>query len=365
MFRLPGTLLITQIPKFVSLKPFSMKFLYILSLALLCNCSIRAQQIITHGFMNYTICPDFYSQVERCTGWRQPTMGTSDYFHACAAGTDVGVPQNILGHQSCPDSAYVGLIAYTTSSIPDYKEYIGTTINPLIVGNTYTMSITVSLADTSTYATDGLGVFFTTYPFSDSSIATTVLRTPQVDYSSYGVITDKENWVTLTKTFVADSAYTNITVGCFKSEADITVQTVGPTPDIGAYAYYYISRIGVPDSTRDVVDTTTNVDTTTTNPPPVVLDTVHYGYPTAFTPNGDAQNNIFRIITAQKDKIKGYSLGVYNRWGQRVFITYNIDAGWDGTFNGIPQEIGTYFYMASFTINSEQKVVKGNVTLIR
>lgn len=361
---------------FVPLKPFSMKYLYILSFVLLCGFSAKAQQIVTHGFMNYILCPDAYSEVDRCNGWRQPTIGTSDYFHACAAGTDVWVPQNIFGYQTNADSAYTGLYTYAPTSVYDYKEYIGTSIDPLIVGHTYTMSITVSLADSSSYATDGLGVYFTTYPYQDLTNYTTILATPQVDYSSYGVLTNKTGWVTLTKTFVADSAYTDLVVGCFKQESALNIDTVGPETSLGGYAYYYIGRIGVPDSTREVVDTTTYVDTTThvdttttvdttTHHNPVVTDTIRYTFPSGFTPNGDGRNDVFRILTGDPGKIKGYSLSIFNRWGERVFQTYDIYAGWDGVYNGIPQEIGTYFYMAEFTADYKLKMAKGNFTLIR
>ncbi len=316
------------------------------------------QDIVTHGFVNYTTCPSYFSQVNVCTGWRQPTGGTSDYFNACATGTDVGVPHNYFGHQSHIDSAYTGLYTYV-ENIQDYREYIGTQIVPLIVGNRYTLSITVSLSDSSYYATDGLGVLFTTYEYSSLSY-TTINLTPQIEYSSYGTIRDKTNWVTLTSSFVADSAYKYIVVGCFK---DDTTQTRDPYQTETAnssekFSYYYISRIGVPDSTRD---TTIHVDTT--NQP--VIEPVPYTFPNAFSPNGDSHNNTFRIITSNYDKIQDYTLNIYNRWGQLVYTSNDPSNGWDGTFNGQPAEIATYFYYARFKTNNKEQTVKGDLTLVR
>jgi hypothetical protein len=55
-------------------------------------------------------------------------------------------------------------------------------------------------------------------------------------------------------------------------------------------------------------------------------------------------------------------------WGQLVYETTNADyfAGWDGTFEGAEQEMGTYVYVidASFN-NGEDFTTKGSFQLIR
>ena len=336
-----------------------MKHLSIIAYLLLCCCMASAQ-IVTPGFTHYTSCPVTYSQVDLCIGWHQPTAGTSDYFNVCAAGTDVGVPQNLLGYQDNMYNAYTGLCTYAPNAFYDYKEYIGTSIAPLTVGHTYTMSITVSLADSSSYATDGLGVFFSTYQLDSPSLYTTLHVTPQIDYSSYGTITDKTNWVTLIKTFVADSAYTSLIVGCFKPLGVLHIDSLasGSNDAVnGRFCYYYIGRIGIPDSINNSIDTI---------PPQVVItDSVKYIFPTGFTPNGDGLNDVFRITVAPGSVLEGYSLSIFNRFGQRVFFSHDPAAGWDGVFNDVPQEIGAYFYMATITVHSEEKIVKGDLTLVR
>jgi len=331
-----------------------MKSLSITTYLLIYYC-IASAQIITPGFINYTKCPDYYSQVMLCPGWYQPTGGTSDYFNACATGILVGVPGNLLGYQNTADNAYAGLLTYAPAAFVDYKEYIGTSIAPLIVGRTYTMSVTVSLADSSNYATDGLGVLFSTYRLSLPSQYSTLLIKPQVDYSSYGPITNKTDWVTLTETFVADSAYTNLTVGCFKPVDMLKLEHVdgGATTGINGNApesvsYYYISRIGMPDSTNQSLDGVTE-----------------YVYPGAFSPNKDGRNDEFHMIRSNTHRFSAYSLSIFNRWGQLVFFSNNAAKGWDGTFNNIPQEIGTYFYRAKLTEDDKDVLLKGDVTLIR
>ena len=62
---------------------------------------------------------------------------------------------------------------------------------------------------------------------------------------------------------------------------------------------------------------------------------------------------------------------IYNRFGQEVYTvtnTQNADQGWDGKFNGIPVELGTYYYYAKLKCgNKGDHIVelKGDVTLVR
>jgi gliding motility-associated-like protein len=86
--------------------------------------------------------------------------------------------------------------------------------------------------------------------------------------------------------------------------------------------------------------------------------------PNAFTPNGDGHNDILRVIPAGIKVFK--YMAVFNRWGQKVFYTSNPGEGWDGTFNGTPQQGGTYIWTAE-AIDFEGHTIqrKGSVILIR
>lgn len=89
-------------------------------------------------------------------------------------------------------------------------------------------------------------------------------------------------------------------------------------------------------------------------------------FPTAFSPNGDGINNIFRAIIKGGAIVDKYELAIYNRWGQRVFHTNDVYAGWDGTIAAEPQPIGTFYYYARFnTPNRQPRFLKGDFTLIR
>jgi gliding motility-associated-like protein len=60
------------------------------------------------------------------------------------------------------------------------------------------------------------------------------------------------------------------------------------------------------------------------------------------------------------------AFNVFNKWGQLIFETFDISKGWDGTFNGIPQDVGVYKYLI-ITSQSDgtNQTYKGDVTLIR
>jgi gliding motility-associated-like protein len=85
--------------------------------------------------------------------------------------------------------------------------------------------------------------------------------------------------------------------------------------------------------------------------------------PSAFSPNGDGNNDIFRLITT--NSIKLHTFQVVNRWGQVVFETVNPSDGWDGTFGGVPQDLGTFFYFVNYECDGKILTKKGDVTLIR
>ena len=85
--------------------------------------------------------------------------------------------------------------------------------------------------------------------------------------------------------------------------------------------------------------------------------------PNAFSPNGDGEND---ILFVRGGAITSLRFRVFNRWGQLVFESTSLQNGWDGTFNGAPQEADAYAYMLSATFidgNTFQK--NGNVTLLR
>ncbi len=87
--------------------------------------------------------------------------------------------------------------------------------------------------------------------------------------------------------------------------------------------------------------------------------------PSAFTPNGDGRNDVFKAI-GNIPGSQSFIFRVYNRGGQVVFESRNIEKGWDGRIQGQPQPTGTYVWLVEHTNSlGEKKVYKGTAVLLR
>ncbi len=91
--------------------------------------------------------------------------------------------------------------------------------------------------------------------------------------------------------------------------------------------------------------------------------------PSAFSPNNDGKNDLFRAVLPLGCPVKGYTMQVYNRWGEEVYKNMGFieNYGWDGTIKGEPAENGVYMYMITLSAGMDllQKSFKGDITLIR
>jgi gliding motility-associated-like protein len=133
------------------------------------------------------------------------------------------------------------------------------------------------------------------------------------------------------------------------TEPDITVQEAG---------LYWVSVNNAPCQGSDTIRINTE------------LCDCFILMPTAFSPNGDGINDDFRPMVEPGCIIKGYTLYIYNRWGQMIYNNKsgNISSeGWDGTVKGVPADAGTYMYYLQLEAGTKNNVkqLKGDVVLIR
>jgi gliding motility-associated-like protein len=98
----------------------------------------------------------------------------------------------------------------------------------------------------------------------------------------------------------------------------------------------------------------------------VVFEEVLLFAPNTFTPDGDNFNEIWRVHTVGIDEAK-FNLKVFNRWGQLVWESNDISAGWDGTFGGkiVPDGAYTWIVSAGVTENDKRQAYNGFVTILR
>ncbi|MEZ5017118.1 MAG: gliding motility-associated C-terminal domain-containing protein [Flavipsychrobacter sp.] len=87
-------------------------------------------------------------------------------------------------------------------------------------------------------------------------------------------------------------------------------------------------------------------------------------FPDAFTPNGDGKNDIARFL-GDLAYVTEYELHIFNRWGEEVFASNDIKAGWDGTHKGEPAVVDTYYYYIKYKYHGKDQIWKDNLILVR
>lgn len=89
-----------------------------------------------------------------------------------------------------------------------------------------------------------------------------------------------------------------------------------------------------------------------------------YYVPSAFTPNNDGHNEVFKVVG---NDIKKFYLVIFDRWGAEIYNSKNIDEGWNGlTSDDQPLPEGVYVYRLEMRSKTNRDIVKnGQITLLR
>lgn len=87
--------------------------------------------------------------------------------------------------------------------------------------------------------------------------------------------------------------------------------------------------------------------------------------PNAFSPGpGTSINDELRILLRGMATLNSFR--IFNRWGEEIFTSTDINKGWNGQYKGKPQPMGVYVYMIDATTSTGKRFYKqGNITLIR
>jgi len=93
-------------------------------------------------------------------------------------------------------------------------------------------------------------------------------------------------------------------------------------------------------------------------------DIIFYA-PNAFTPDGDEFNQTWKFYVSGIDEYD-FELMIFNRWGEVIWETHDVNSGWDGTYNGTPVKEGTYTWIARVKdlYWDNMKVYNGVINLI-
>lgn len=87
--------------------------------------------------------------------------------------------------------------------------------------------------------------------------------------------------------------------------------------------------------------------------------------PSAFTPNGDGLNDVFKPVCNQPE-LDGFFFRVFDRWGKVVHEQQDLASFWDGNFQGEPAQEGVYAWrMKYFDCDGKEAESAGTLSLLR
>lgn len=213
-----------------------------------------AQNLVPNaGFEVHDTCPSNEDQAEYATGWFkacQP-ITTPDYYNSCSPSNSFGVPQSggqyQLDIRSC--GAYMGLITHALPNLSDYREQVGILLNqPLVIGQKYYLSFSTVMggqkigSDYNDHPSNNIGMRLSTIAYSPSNPA------PIDNFAhlrSVSIITDTVNWIRITGSIIADSAYSYVMLGNFYDDANTDTLLYNCDTCYNFYSYYLVDNICV------------------------------------------------------------------------------------------------------------------------
>jgi len=208
---------------------------------------VDAQNLVKNpGFEEFVKCPEEYGSLSDFSlYWKQPTYGSTDYFHSCS--DNMPVNRNFIGQQETFEGeAYAGFYAFGPK---DYREYLaGELSEKLIKGKKYNFSFRVSLADKSEYAIKEFGILFMNKELdlhTKRNIPYELMNRNGL-YNYVGLANpkyykDKENWAEISGEYIADGTEQFIVIGNFKSNAHTHRAKIGSS--LKKAAYYYVDMV--------------------------------------------------------------------------------------------------------------------------
>ncbi|MBT8281952.1 MAG: OmpA family protein [Muriicola sp.] len=206
--------------------------------------------VVNPSFEEHTSCPkklgNFNSDV---VGWNTPSLGSTDYFHACSEA--MGTPKNFNGTQIADfGEGYAGFYLYAPN---DYREYMQAKLTAsLMKDEVYELSFFVSLAERSDFAVNQFGVVFSEKPLSFEikkemskrhlySNVDNEFTYQEIGYSHFA--NDKKKWMLVSTTYTAKGNEEYMTLGNFKNNARTRKFLIKKGAKQGAY--YYVDMVSL------------------------------------------------------------------------------------------------------------------------
>jgi len=305
---------------------------------------------------SFSICPDNVWQIDRAVPWTQPLwQSASTVFNTCMF--DGGPTQMDTTNLRKVHWRSSGLAFNIIWAEDNWRTYIEVPLKKqLEAGQCYYGEFYVLPTNFSYKVIDAIGIYFSdtlvkllnyTVVGGDTlNWITPIYVTPQISNPMGHILKDTANWEKVSGTFIATGTETAMIVGNFTLSDQINWEILNNWPN---YSSWYFFDDFVLCKCEDTI-------------PPEKPESMVY-IPNIFSPNGDGQNDLFRV---RGENLETLHLTVYNRWGNKVFDSQNPNEGWDGNYKGKPCSPDVYVYHATIIFEDGTETSrKGNVTLVR
>ena len=299
-------------------------------------------RVNNRGFENAESVPTASGQFGLLESWGNAgsVSASPDYYHTAGQGAG-DLPQTPLAKVNpFEGEALAGFIAYTEEANPRHEYIVGSFSSPLEVGQAYRMSFMLTSGRVHDWVNAGLGV-------SGLGIHCSVRPPTQEGYERLSLPTqftieeafyDKQ-WREVVFMFRAEEPYLHFTFGLFQGEPSVRREEVG----FRDMAYYFVDRFSIaPYMPGSMLEEEQGVQ-----PIAQEAEAEAMFIPNAFTPDGDALNDVWRWSMPEGATAE---VLIFNRTGHAVWsgqMASSGDKGWSGTLpTGAKCEPGVYPWTA-------------------
>lgn len=211
---------------------------------LVLSLQLEAQNLVPNGgFETHSGCPQTFGELDRCLDWFG-NDGTPDYYHKCGIANH-SVPSNFPGYQENyfqEDSAYVGLVTYTTL-FPGGQESVFVSLDsPLVSGTKYRVKFRVSSADSVNYTSCCVGVILD-HTAPPEPPYTSNLADIEIVLNSAEI--DNQLWYEVDQVYTAEGGENKLFIGNFRPDAESDPHFKGEIVPGSATAYFYVDDVEV------------------------------------------------------------------------------------------------------------------------
>lgn len=395
--------------------------------------ALLAQNLVPNpSFESLTSCPDNFFQIYKAPPWFSPDCGNyfpdhgnAVLFNACNSSF-ASVPANSVCTQYARTGvgyAGVEVLSVIGTNYHTYRQYLETKLSrPLIKGTNYYFSMYFNFCDRFKNAplcfrADSLGVVFSADSIDKNPGCLILPLKPDI-HANLPPVVPGSQWHKVDGSYIAKGGEEFIIIGNYAGEEKSNCSPI----DTLAY-FLFIDDVSLIPEIRKTTDTSlcpgeswvvdgellreeyqtisgwtyqwSNGDTvprrrftaTGNEKLTVRLNGSFYDEylfnvkveqscgctviaPNAFSPNGDGLNDYFLPQIKCKSILPAnYQFSVYNRWGEKIFLTNDITKGWDGKYRGKFGGNEIFLWMVQYDINDGGKIThkktSGTITIIK